>query len=251
MRGIRWTLGLVVLATGVGQAAVLEGTISKVIDGDSLVFEPAVQEAPATPAPPKRAKQRPAPVLGPLEVRLEGIDAPEGCQPGGVEAREALRAYVDGKTVVLKTQGLDGYKRTLATLMVDGTNINERMVAEGQAWSTRFKWDKGPYVEKERVAKSLKRGLHATSGAILPKDFRARNGPCTGEPSEVPGNEPAALPSTAAPATTAKAIYRCDGRLHCSQMTSCAEATWFLNHCPGTKMDGNGDGVPCERQWCR
>lgn len=42
----------------------------------------------------------------------------------------------------------------------------------------------------------------------------------------------------------------CDGRRHCSQMTSCAEATWFINHCPGTTMDGNHDGVPCEQQWC-
>jgi hypothetical protein len=44
--------------------------------------------------------------------------------------------------------------------------------------------------------------------------------------------------------------YRCDGRLYCSQMTSCEEATWFLQHCPGVKMDGEGDGVPCEKQWC-
>jgi len=52
-----------------------------------------------------------------------------------------------------------------------------------------------------------------------------------------------------APATSAGA-FRCDGRTHCSQMTSCSEAKWFLNHCPGTKMDGNNDGVPCEQQWC-
>lgn len=45
--------------------------------------------------------------------------------------------------------------------------------------------------------------------------------------------------------------FRCDGRTHCSQMTSCAEATYFLKNCPGVKMDGNGDGVPCEQQWCR
>ena len=49
---------------------------------------------------------------------------------------------------------------------------------------------------------------------------------------------------------TAPAPFRCDSRTHCSQMTSCAEATWFLNHCPGTKMDGNNDGTPCEQQWC-
>lgn len=44
--------------------------------------------------------------------------------------------------------------------------------------------------------------------------------------------------------------FRCDGRTHCSQMTSCQEATWFINNCPGTAMDGNHDGVPCEQQWC-
>ncbi len=44
--------------------------------------------------------------------------------------------------------------------------------------------------------------------------------------------------------------YQCDGRQHCSQMTSCEEATWFLQNCPNTKMDGEGDGIPCENQWC-
>jgi hypothetical protein len=44
--------------------------------------------------------------------------------------------------------------------------------------------------------------------------------------------------------------YKCDGRVHCSQMTSCAEATYFLRNCPGTKMDGDNDGIPCEQQWC-
>jgi predicted negative regulator of RcsB-dependent stress response len=55
-----------------------------------------------------------------------------------------------------------------------------------------------------------------------------------------------------APASTpAASNYRCDGRTFCSQMTSCEEATWFLRNCPDTKMDGNNDGVPCEKQWCR
>jgi hypothetical protein len=44
--------------------------------------------------------------------------------------------------------------------------------------------------------------------------------------------------------------FACDGRTHCSQMHSCAEATYFIKHCPNTKMDGNNDGVPCEQQWC-
>ena len=44
--------------------------------------------------------------------------------------------------------------------------------------------------------------------------------------------------------------YSCDGRVYCSQMTSCDEAKYFLAHCPGVKMDGDGDGIPCERQFC-
>ena len=47
------------------------------------------------------------------------------------------------------------------------------------------------------------------------------------------------------------ASEKCDGRTRCSQMTSCAEATYFIEHCPNTEMDGNQDGVPCEKQWCR
>nr|WP_312989717.1 excalibur calcium-binding domain-containing protein [Comamonas koreensis] len=35
-----------------------------------------------------------------------------------------------------------------------------------------------------------------------------------------------------------------------SQITSCKEAKLFLKNCPDTKMDGDNDGVPCERQLC-
>ena len=45
--------------------------------------------------------------------------------------------------------------------------------------------------------------------------------------------------------------YKCDGRKYCSQMKSCQEATFFINNCPNTKMDGDHDGIPCENQWCR
>lgn len=60
----------------------------------------------------------------------------------------------------------------------------------------------------------------------------------------------AASPEEAAVPPAAVESFKCDGRSHCSQMTSCAEAKYFLNNCPGTKMDGNNDGVPCEQQWC-
>jgi hypothetical protein len=60
-----------------------------------------------------------------------------------------------------------------------------------------------------------------------------------------------AEPTVRAPTSSAApTAFICDGRTHCSQMTSCAEAKWFINNCPGTKMDGNNDGIPCQEQWC-
>ena len=64
---------------------------------------------------------------------------------------------------------------------------------------------------------------------------------------------PEELPKAAAATTGSPNVaqFKCDGRAYCSQMTSCEEATYFLRNCPGVKMDGNNDGVPCEQQWCR
>jgi hypothetical protein len=75
--------------------------------------------------------------------------------------------------------------------------------------------------------------------------------------SAVPAGRPPATAAATATATassslpTAPSRWRCDGRLHCSKMTSCEEAKFFLANCPGVKMDGDHDGVPCEEQWCR
>lgn len=38
--------------------------------------------------------------------------------------------------------------------------------------------------------------------------------------------------------------FTCDGRQYCTEMNSRAEAVFFINNCPNTKMDGDGD--PCE-----
>ncbi len=43
--------------------------------------------------------------------------------------------------------------------------------------------------------------------------------------------------------------FQCDQRIYCSQMTSRNEALYFLAHCPGVQMDGDGDGEPCEQQF--
>lgn len=65
-----------------------------------------------------------------------------------------------------------------------------------------------------------------------------------------------AAPVIASPAEVAPATpivfsgFSCDGRKYCSQMKSCSEAKYFLANCPGVKMDGDKNGIPCEQQWC-
>lgn len=58
-------------------------------------------------------------------------------------------------------------------------------------------------------------------------------------------------PIRSQPDASPSSNFKCDGRTYCSQMTSCEEATFFLRNCPGVKMDGNNDGIPCEKQWCK
>src|SRR5690606_31347936 len=89
-------LALVLCAAG-AQANSFRGVVSHVTDGDSLWVRPAGQRQA-------------------VEIRLLDIDAPEGCQAHGREARDALAARVLRQTVVVRTRGRDDYGRTLARL---------------------------------------------------------------------------------------------------------------------------------------
>lgn len=170
MRRLAWLTALL-LCVGAAQAAPaaptarspsggIRGTVTSVVDGDSLWV---------TPDGGGKA----------LEVRLAGIDAPEICQEHGAEARAFLAKRVLKKPVRLVVNGHDGYGRTLGHVHREGVEINRLLVEEGHAWSLRSRWDQGPYVPQERMARALSRGLHkAGSAAIAPKDFRLRHGPC-------------------------------------------------------------------------
>ncbi len=76
------------------------------------------------------------------KVRYIGVDTPEthhpmrGIEPYGMEAAEANRKLVDGKTVRLEfdVQQLDKYGRTLAYIYLeDGTFVNAWLVENGYA----------------------------------------------------------------------------------------------------------------------
>jgi len=43
--------------------------------------------------------------------------------------------------------------------------------------------------------------------------------------------------------------FHCEGKVWCSEMSSYAEAVFYIQNCPDTKMDGDGDGQPCESQF--
>ncbi|MEP7099395.1 MAG: excalibur calcium-binding domain-containing protein [Burkholderiales bacterium] len=60
-----------------------------------------------------------------------------------------------------------------------------------------------------------------------------------------------AAASLAAPADRPIDLGRaCDGRTQCAQMSSCTEARYFLQNCPGVEMDSDRNGIPCEKTWC-
>ncbi len=209
----------------------LTGQVSRIVDGDTLWLKTAADTEPVV-------------------VRLEGIDAPESCQPGGGDATEALNKLALNRNVTVRIATKDDHGRTVGKVFDGGTDLGDRMVRDGHAWSMRFKYDRGPYVAEERMAQALKRGVHADGGAVMPRDFRQRHGECA-HPGNAPKKSSAASAAEAVTVAAAVSGRQCDGRRYCSQMSSCEEATWFLKQCPGTQMDGDNDGVPCETQWCK
>jgi endonuclease YncB( thermonuclease family) len=80
--------------------------------------------------------------------------------------------------VQLRAGGRDRAGAVVGTVLLDGVDVGRRMVEEGNAWSARVKWDHGPFVKQERMARSLGRGLHGSGGAMRPSEWRRVNGPC-------------------------------------------------------------------------
>ncbi len=39
---------------------------------------------------------------------------------------------------------------------------------------------------------------------------------------------------------------KCGNKRFCKEMSDCAEARYYLKECGLSKLDGDGDGIPCE-----
>jgi len=76
-------------------------------------------------------------------IRLYGIDAPETRTKNeeekvkGLEAKEYLRVIFDAiteeDTLILQSEKLDGFGRSLGVIYYNDVNINELLVKEGKA----------------------------------------------------------------------------------------------------------------------
>ncbi len=158
-----------------------------------------------------------------LRVRLREIDTPERGQPYAEESRAALASLVAGRAVRLETRGADDYGRLLARVFVGELDVNAELVRRGAAWVFRRYSDDPELLALEREARAEKRGLWALpeSERVPPWEWR---------------HATSARPETA---------FQCGAKTYCREMASCAEARFHLETCGLTRLDGDGDGVPC------
>lgn len=120
-----------ILAPSAGRSETVDGDRIVVIDGDTV----------ALPCDPARGiypgcSER---------IRLVGIDAPEvgshaRCPAeatAGLDAKATLAGLIRRRLVEVTRTGVDRYRRTLARLTVDGTDVDTAMLAAGTALSYR------------------------------------------------------------------------------------------------------------------
>jgi micrococcal nuclease len=154
------TLLLSALQVGIAaQAKTLQGIVTHVSDGDTLWLKTNPQSKP-------------------IKVRIQGIDAPEACQPWGREAGEALRKKLLGQPVSLNTRAKDDYNRALGRLQHQGQDVGQWLVTEGHAWSYHHRRDPGPYAAQQKIAQQSRGGLWSLPQPEEPRAFRKRHGPC-------------------------------------------------------------------------
>jgi micrococcal nuclease len=147
-------------AAGAAEPTLSKAWVSWVMDGDTLLL---VQEGHKEP----------------VKVRVDGIDAPETCQPGGEASRDAMIRLALRKTVQLREFGQDHYGRQVAQVSIDGVDLGAEMVRSGMAWAYRYRAGAGPYAKLQKRAQQDKRGLFGASEApMTPGVFRKFHGSC-------------------------------------------------------------------------
>ena len=167
-------------------------------------------------------------------LRLTEIDTPERGQPWSARARQALANKVFQRQVRIASEGEDRYGRLLGRIYFGDRDINREMILEGHAWVYRQYSSDIFLLEDERLARERKAGLWSLPDAERVPPWEWRRG----------GRRPATANVGSIPANTS---FRCGAKTYCREMASCEEARFFLRQCGLMRLDGDGDGVPCER----
>ncbi|MBT3191515.1 MAG: thermonuclease family protein [Verrucomicrobia bacterium] len=137
----------------------ITGTVSRVIDGDTIVV--TSHSLLSTAHDPQT-----------LRIRLADIDAPELKQAYGPEAREYLRSLVEGELVRVEYKKRDRYGRILGNVYIGSRYINLAMTATGHAWRYRYARKTGSIAEAESDARESRMGLWHAATPMAPWVFR-------------------------------------------------------------------------------
>ena len=212
-----------------------------------------------------------------IKIRMAEIDAPEKNQPYGSKAQQALSGMIFQQQVRINIQETDRYGRSVGRVHVGSIDVNANLVAIGAAWMYRQYSVDRSLSQLEDQARLSRRGLWALpeSERMAPWDWRrtGRDKQQTAKAQEKPVSKSATIVPSAPSATTklestSEALvskpplsksrrisaleddsddngFSC-ARKTCKQISSCAEARYQLNQCGNSKLDRDGDGVPCE-----
>lgn len=176
-----------------------------------------------------------------FKIRMANIDAPEKDQAYGPQARNSLLEMLSMKQVQVDSQAVDQYGRIVGLISVDGRNVNEEQVRRGMAWEySHYHSDRG-YIALQSAAQQARRGLWEQASPQPPWQWRKAHPSVKADAPPIPGN-------TATVQSSNHVLYdaTCGSKKHCSQMSSCDEAYFYLTRCGLSTLDENKNGMPCE-----
>lgn len=173
-----------------------------------------------------------------IKVRLAQIDAPELDQAFGQQSKQSLSEMVFNKTIKVEKETIDKYGRTVGTLFVYDLDANKEQIKRGMAWVYRKYLHDQSLLSLEEAARQAKLGLWADANPMAPWDYRHGGKQKKARDTLIAPREPPISPDN-------NAI--CGDKHYCREMTSCDEAKFYLTQCGLTRIDGDGDGTPCEK----
>jgi endonuclease YncB( thermonuclease family) len=178
----------------------------------------------------------------PIKIRLAQIDAPEKAQAFGERSKQSLSELIYGKNVTVEVETTDKYGRTVGKILVGGVDANLEQIKRGMAWFYVQYGKDAKYHDAESKAKSAKLGLWSEANPTAPWEWR-RSGKATSTSNTTPSTGVYKQQGS----TTNASSFTCGSKRYCKEMSSCEEAKFYLQQCGATKIDGDGDGVPCEK----